>query len=288
MIRKAMLTVMVVCLIVLLVQAAVEAQGNMNMNRGGQQRGQGGMMGGQFMMGGPVVADDMLAFLKAQGLADEAKNLEGLMGNQAKAQELETELMSLNMKYGRVIRQMDFDPEGAKRALARMKLEEEIAKAAAEAEGKSGNALTPIRKKLVGQVGQLFDIVLVEEEARMKQMEEFIRTGDMGAMMGGMGRGMGMGQGMGAGRGQQQGAGRGQQQVQGQGRGQQQAMGRGMMGMQMDPSMFEERLKESKANFEKWKKNKATIVNIRVQELLLGIQPFPWMGGGMGGMMRIF
>ena len=301
MIRKAMLTVRVVFLSVLLVQGAAEAQGNMNVNRGGQQRMQGGMMGGLFGMGGQVVAEDILVFLKGQGLTDEATTLEGLMRDRAKAQELETELMRLNMKYGMLIRQMEFDPEGAKRTLARMKLEGEITKTAAEAEGKSGNALAPIRKKLVGQVGQLFDMVIVEEEARMKQMAEFIRTGDMGAMMMGMGRGMGMGAGMGQqgmGRGQQQGMGRGQQQGMGRGqqqvmgRGQQQGMGRGIgmgiMGMQMDPSMFEDQLKQSKANFEKWKKNKATIVNIRVQELLLGIEPFPWRGGGMGGMMRIF
>ena len=293
MIRKAMLTVMVVFLSVLLVQGGAEAQGNMNVNRGGQQRMQGGMMGGLFGMGGQVVAEDMLAFLQGQKLTEEAKELEGLMRNPAKAEELQEVMNRLNMKYGMVIRQMDFDPERAKRTLARMKLEGEIAKAAAEAEGKSGNALTPIRKKLVGQVGQLFDMVIVEEEARMKQMAEFIRTGDMGAMMGGMGRGTGAGMGAGAGMGQGMGAGRGQQGMGrgqlGMGRGQQQGMGRGMgMGMQMDPSMFEEQLKQSKANFEKWKKNKATIVNIRVQELLLGIEPFPWRAGGMGGMMRIF
>jgi len=260
------------------VQAAAKAQVTMNMNQGGQQRMQMGGVGGQMGMMGPVTAEDMLGFLKGQNLTAEATKLEGLMRNPAQAQELEAELMSLNMKYGMVIRQMEFDPEGAKRRLARMKLEDEVAATAREAEGKSGNELASIRKNLVDQVGQLFDIVLADEEARMKQMEEFIRTGDMSAMMGGMGRGMVMGQGQG----------RGQQQGIGQGRGQQQGAGQGMMGMQMDPKMFEERLKESRTNFEKWKKNKGAIVNIRVQELLLGIQPFPWMSGGMGGMMRIF
>jgi len=241
-----------------LAQAAAWAQRNVIVNQSNQMRG--GRMD-QFRMGMQISPEEMLKFLKGQQFTEEAQKLEGLMKDPSKGQELQQELGRLNRVYGMVIRQMEFDPEGAQRTLARIKLETEIEKFAREARTAAGAAQTAARKKLASEVGKLFDAVLAEEEMRLQQMEEFIRTGDisafgaMGAMMGRAG---------GTGRGAQMG-----------------------MAGQMNPEMMKQQLAQRRADIAAWKKNKTLIVNMHVQELLLDIPPFPWTRGGMQ-MMRIF
>ncbi len=302
MINKQYVWVVAGMLGIFLWQGSAPAQRNVNMNPPNQVRQE---MTDQFVVARTISPEELLGFLKDQQLTEEAQKLETLFKDPSKVQEFRQEFQRLLWLYEPVFHLMQWDPAAGQRALGWIKLETEIEKLVKEVKGAAVSAQTTAKKKLTEQVSMLFDAVLVEEEVQLKQVEELLISGNIGTQMGtgmgtgmgrgvGMGAGMGRGRGLGVGRGQGAGVGRGRGglgrgagagmgQVAGAGRGGQgvglqdpPAMGLGLGAI--SPEMLQQQIAQIKIDIKTWKKNKAAIVNLHVEELLLDIPRFPWGG----------
>jgi len=146
------------------------------------------------------------------------------------------EFRALSQQYNTVMREMDRDPAAGKLSVDKLKCEAEIARVLPRA--KSGNAQA--KQMLTTQVGNLFDVVIAQQEA-LAAAEELSQSP--------------------GGQQQRQMIGAGGMNFQRQGR------GRGLT-----PEQKEELTK----NIALWKKNKAAIVKARVAELLLPYPRMPW------------
>ncbi|MBI9015842.1 MAG: hypothetical protein JEZ07_01140 [Phycisphaerae bacterium] len=213
-------------------------QGGMMGGRGGQM--QGGQMQGGMGMGrggfGRVSDEDLLTFLQKYE-PEMAKNL--VMLNQENPDAFKQKMQSLQRVYGRVIMQMERDPEAGKLALKKIRLTLEI-NAITEATDTVSSA---DKAKIEKNVGQIFDIVIQEEQQRIKSWRE------MASNFGNRG-------------GQDRG-----------GRGQGQARGGDA---DERTKRMEESFKDRAQQIEKWRKNKEIIVKQRVEQLVNKVEAFPW------------
>jgi len=259
-------------------------------------RGEGGGYGDQFRgRFGRVGTAELMEFLKEHE-PELAAKLDKL--HKEDEQHLERQMYSLKRMYGPIMRMMEENPAMAKLSLKGIRLRvqvQETVKEAKEATDETENQAAI--EKLQGKLEELFDVILSLEGMRLesfqKRMQERpMRMGsrrgeesqtaadgeererrDMrhGSGPGGPGGFGGGGRGPGpGGRGGFGGPG-------GRGGG-----GRGGGPDGFDRERFAEfarsRVEQRKKNIEIWKENKASIVQKRIDELLKGLQPFPWGG----------
>jgi len=141
--------------------------------------------------------------------------------------------------YGPIMMQMRRDPEMANLSLEKVRLilQQQQQVNTIQASGAEKTDLKPLRET----VGKLFDIIVKQQETRLTKIGERMENMPAGR------RGKGP-----------EGGGQG--------------MNRGMGRMEH----FKDRLQQREANLQNWKKNRDKLVEDRVQQLLQGIEPFPW------------
>lgn len=156
-------------------------------------------------------------------------------------------VVAMKELYGPVIRQMSRDPEGGKLSLEKIRLRLRIERSIFIVKrADSRRAYHEARKELAGYVSELFDVILTQEEAGLKRMEEWLK-------------------------------------IRSESDKEQQAAERtARRGGQRDPrsrgglERLRGEVETKKRAIPAWKKNKDKIVEERVEELLQDHPNFPW------------
>ena len=245
---------------------------------------------------GRVGTAELMEFLKKYE-PDLAEKLDKL--HQEDEKKFEWQISPLKRLYGPIMRMMEENPAMAKLSLKlihlRVKIQETVKKAKEAADESAKKAAT---KELKGKLEELFDVILSLEGMRLDSLEkrmqegsslmESRRKGSESAVEGEMrerretrrgpgSRGEGLnGGGQGPSPGSRGGFGGpgGRGGFGGPGRG----PGAGGFDRERFAEMMRSRMEQKKKNIEIWKKNKDSIVQQRSDELLKGVQPFPWGG----------
>jgi hypothetical protein len=244
---------------------------------------------------GRVGTAELMAFLKEHE-PELAEKLEKLQKEDEK--KFEWQISALKRMYGPIMRMMDENPEMAKLSLKsirlRVQLQETVKKAKEGADDKAKQAAA---QELTGKLGELFDVIVSLEEIRLndfeKRMKEWpsqaeklrgssstavkdeererrdTRRGPGSRSEGSIDEGRGSFRG---GRGPGGPGGRGG--FGGPGRG----PGPGGFDRERFAEFARSHMEQKKKNIVIWKENKDRIVQQRSDELLKGLQPFPWGG----------
>lgn len=249
---------------------------------------------------GRVGTTELMEFLKKYE-PELAEKLDKL--RQEDERKFEWQISPLKRLYGPIMRMMDENPEMAKLSLTsihlRVKIQETVKKAKEAADENSKKAAA---KELQGHLGDLFDVIVSLEGMRLDGIQKRMQEGS--SLMGSRRKGSESaveselrerrgdtrrGQGGQGGRGEgRNGGGRssgpgsrgsfgdpdGRSGFGGPGRG----SGPGGLDHERFAEMMQSRTEQKKKNIEIWKKNKDKIIQQRIDELLKGIQPFPWGG----------
>jgi hypothetical protein len=246
---------------------------------------------------GRVDTAELMEFLKKHE-SELAEKLDKL--RQEDERKFEWQISTLKRIYGPIMRMMEENPAMAKLSLKSIRLRAKIQETVKEAkEAADESAKKEAAKELEGHLGDLFDVIISLEGMRLVSFEKRMQERPMrmgsrrgeesktasegevrdrrgvqvgpGGYNGGEGRGGyrgGRGPGPG-GRGGFNGA---------EGRGGPAGGGPGGFDRERFVEFARSRVEQRKKNIEIWKENKASIVQKRIDELLKGLQPFPWGG----------
>lgn len=259
-------------------------------------RGYGGPPGGRGGFG--VGTAELMVFLKEHEpkLAEKLEKL-----RQGDERKFKRQISPLHRMYGPIMRMMEENPAMAKLSLKGIRLRVQVQETVKQAkEATDETAKKAAIKELKDKLGELFEVILSLEGIRLdsirKRMEERpvrmgsrsqgesktaaegeqrerreMRRGPGSGGPGGFGggsRGSGLG-----GRGGFGGPGvHGGFGVGGRGG------GPGGFNRERGIEYMRGRMKQRQKNIEIWKENKASIIQKRIDELLKGLQPFPWGG----------
>jgi len=252
-------------------------------DRGDNGGGYGDRFRGRF---GRVGTAELMAFLKEHE-PELAEKLDKL--RQEDEKKFDWQISTLKRMYGPIMWMMEENPAMAKLSLKsihlRVKIQEAVKKAKEAAAESAKKAAT---KELEENLGDLFDVIVSLEGMRLDSFEKRMqegsslmgsrRKGSESAVEGEMRERRDTRRGPG-GRGEgRNGSGRSPGPGGPGGRGGFGGPGPGGFDRERFAEMMRSRMEQKQKNIEIWKKNKDSIVRQRIDELLKGLQPFPWGG----------
>jgi len=217
----------------------------------GMRRSQGGRGGS-----GQVNPEELLEFLEKHEpkLAKKTKKL-----REEDPGKFRRQVLALGRLYGPVMRHLDANPKMGKLMLKKIRLKENIGRAVKKAkEGSDKKA----KEQLTKNVSNLFDVIIAQNELRIKNVQERITTRNGDEKSGKAVK-----------------KGRGRKKVSDaakKGKVGKKVSAKGKRGRGPRGDKRQQVLNRFLKDIESWKANKDKIVKQRVRELLQGVKPFPW------------
>lgn len=245
---------------------------------GPPEAGRGRQAGGQNR--NRIDTEELMAFLEEHE-PKVAKKLDRL--REENEQKFVKQLPSLRRLYGPIIRMMEENPEMATASLKAIRLRVQVQNTVKKAKDASDDtSKDEVVQELKGELGELFDVILAMEEMRLEGFEDRMEDrprrkrnrgqGDPNTVASNETRAFHGPQGGPGFRGEGRFRGGRGFGPDGRGRG----GGFGGVGRERINKIKRKSMDNKKKNIEIWKKNKDRIIQQRVEELLKGLQPFPW------------
>jgi hypothetical protein len=208
----------------------------------GRSRGDGPAGLGQHRFG-YINADELRDFLQKYE-PELAAKMQQLRNKDARQFTRKVEM--LKRLYGPAMRQMAVDPESGQLSLKKIRVQLKIEQTMVDIKKTTDpDELKQAKQTLHEQIDQVFDIIVAQRKQHLSNWQDRIKEWDTSPAGNGKGKG---------GDGKRNGKGRG-----------------------IGPhARHQQNLKELQRDIETWQKNKRTLVNDRVQELLTNTRPFPW------------